>query len=193
MHAAMLFHAWRLRAPLQRPFRGFFMHKRIAVLMAAASVASAGLLRTYVNAQTRAPAPPQIAPPVTAQAGAARTAADGVEVPIREVVLFSSGVGYFEHFGSVKGNGSAELRFKTDQINDVLKSLLLQDMDGGKVGTVSYPGQAPLAHTLKSFQVDITDNPTMADLLNQLRGAKITVSLAGANKVSGTILGVEKR
>ncbi|HZL34796.1 MAG TPA: hypothetical protein VFC78_05760 [Tepidisphaeraceae bacterium] len=168
------------------------MHKRIAVLMAAASVASAGLLRTYVNAQTRAPAPPQIAPPVTAQAGAARTAADGVEVPIREVVLFSSGVGYFEHFGSVKGNGSAELRFKTDQINDVLKSLLLQDMDGGKVGTVSYAGQAPLARTLKSFGVDITANPTMADLLNQLRGARLTVSMA-SGRYTGTIVGVEKK
>src|ERR1700728_1388586 len=47
-------------------------------------------------------------------------AAEQAEVPVKQVVLFSSGVGYFEHFGSVKGDGTAELRFKTDQINDVL-------------------------------------------------------------------------
>ncbi len=54
-------------------------------------------------------------------------------VPVKVVVLFSSGVGYFEHSGPVKGNASTELRFKTNQINDILKSLVLQDMAGGKV------------------------------------------------------------
>ena len=100
------------------------------------------------------------------------------DVPVKQVVLFSSGVGYFEHFGTVKGDGTAELRFKTDQINDVLKSLVLQDLDKGQVGTVTYPSQEPLTKTLKSFQVDITTNPPLADLLNELRGAKITLTLA---------------
>jgi len=111
---------------------------------------------------------PTIYAQVGAGSGAASTqpASRQANVPVREVVLFSSGVGYFEHFGSVPGNGSTELRFKTDQINDVLKSLLLQDLDGGKVAAVSYDSQAPLAHRLKSFQVDITANPSMADLLN---------------------------
>ena len=98
------------------------------------------------------------------------------DVPVKAVVLFSSGVGYFEHFGTVTGDGSTELRFKTQQINDILKSLVLQDMDGGKVSTVTYPSQDPIEKTLKSFQVDITDNPPLADLLNQLRGAKLTIS-----------------
>ena len=111
---------------------------------------------------------------------------------MKQVVLFSSGVGYFEHFGTVRGDGTTELRFKTDQINDVLKSLVLQDLDQGQVGTVSYPSQEPVAKTLKSFQVDITSNPPLAELLNQLRGARITVTLAEGN-VKGTIVGVEKR
>ena len=108
-------------------------------------------------------------------------------------MLFSSGVGYFEHFGTVKGDGTAELRFKTDQINDVLKSLVLQDLDKGQVGTVTYPSQEPLAKTLKSFQVDITTNPPLADLLNQLRGAKITADAGRGRSVNGTIVGVEKQ
>jgi hypothetical protein len=122
---------------------------------------------------------------------ASRPAADS-DVPVKEVVLFSSGVGYFEHAGAVKGNGSTILRFKTDQINDILKSLLLEDLDGGKVGTVTYPSQAPLAKTLKSFEVDITSNPPLPELLNQLRGAKLDV-ITDKGPIDGTILGVEKK
>jgi hypothetical protein len=120
-------------------------------------------------------------------------AANQTNVPVKAVVLFSSGVGYFEHYGTVNGNGATELRFKTAQINDILKSLVLQDMDGGKVSTVTYPSQDPIEKTLKSFQVDITDNPSLADLLNQLRGAKLTVTKFDGGKISGTVLGVEKK
>src|SRR5277367_4311843 len=117
--------------------------------------------------------------------------AANADVPVKQVVLFSSGVGYFEHDGLVRGDGSTELRFKTNQINDILKSLILQDLDGGKVSAVTYPSQDPIAKTLKSFQVDITSNPPLAELLNQLRGAKVTLASNGAS-IDGTILGVEE-
>ena len=113
-------------------------------------------------------------------------------VPVKAVVLYSSGVGYFEHYGLVKGAGSTELRFKTQQINDILKSLVLQDLDGGKVTTISYPSQDPIAKTLRSFQIDITSNPSLGELLNQIRGAKVKVSL-GAESAAGIILGLEKK
>jgi hypothetical protein len=57
------------------------------------------------------------------------------EIPVTTVVLYSSGVGYFEHQGSVDGMAQAQLRFKTGQINDVLQSLVLQDLDDGSIGT----------------------------------------------------------
>lgn len=122
----------------------------------------------------------------------AQAPAPQAEVPVKQVVLFSSGVGYFEHFGSIRGDGSTELRFKTGQINDILKSLVLQDLDGGKISTITYPSQDPIAKTLKSFQVDITNNPPLADLLNQLRGAKVSIQ-SQAEKLSGTVLGVEMK
>jgi hypothetical protein len=130
---------------------------------------------------------PESQPAATAPAGQGQQ-----DVPVKVVVLFSSGVGYFEHFGTVRGDGTTQLRFKTQQINDILKSLVLQDMDGGKVAAVTYPSQDPVAKTLRSFQVDITANPTLADLLNQLRGAKVSFT-AGAESLSGTVLGVEKK
>lgn len=125
--------------------------------------------------------------PATQPAAQAQT-----DVPVKIVVLYSSGVGYFEHFGTVKDQASTELRFKTQQINDILKSLVLQDLDKGTITTITYPSQDPIAKMLKSFQVDITANPSLADLLNQLRGAKVTVESQG-QKLAGTILGVEKR
>src|SRR5882672_8110644 len=106
----------------------------------------------------------QLAGEKPAQPAAARQGGQA-DVPVKVVVLFSSGVGYFEHAGSVKGAASTELRFKTNQINDILKSLLLQDMGGGKVTTVVYPSQDPIDKTLKSFQVDITGDPSLAELL----------------------------
>lgn len=126
------------------------------------------------------------APPAAGQAQAAPA------VPVRKVVLFSSGVGYFEHAGRVDGNATSELRFKTAQINDVLKSLVVEDAGGGAVSTIAYPSQDPIGKTLKSFQVDISGNPSFGDLLAQLRGARVTAQV-DAESVSGTILSVEKR
>src|SRR5690348_7546129 len=107
------------------------MHQRFA---------SCVLSFVFVLGLSAAPAPAQPA----GDAAPATRPANEADVPVKEVVLFSSGVGYFEHFGTVRGDGTAVLRFKTEQINDILKSLLLEDLDGGKVGTVSYPSQAPL-------------------------------------------------
>ena len=125
-------------------------------------------------------------------ASAAPPGAPATDLPVREVALFSSGVGYFQHAGPVRDNATTELRFKASQINDILKSMVLADLSGGTVGVVTYPSQDPVEKALRSFQVDITGNPNLADLLNQLRGAKVTVN-AGPEKLSGTVLGVETR
>ena len=113
-------------------------------------------------------------------------------VPVNTVMLFSSGVGYFEHAGTVQGDGSTELRFRSAQINDILKSLVVQDQNGGRVSAITYPSHDPISRTLRSFQVDITANPSLADLLNQLRGAQVTIQFQ-AERLSGTIVGVELR
>jgi hypothetical protein len=133
-----------------------------------------------------------VAPIGLADAQLAQRTGTNADVPVSKVVLFSSGVGYFEHAGTVHGNGSTMLRFKTSQINDILKSLVLQDQDGGRVGAITYASQDPLAKTLRSFQIDITKNPSQAEILNQLRGARVTIQ-ARAEKLTGTILGVEER
>jgi hypothetical protein len=128
-----------------------------------------------------------------AASGAADQPAPATDVPVKRVVLYSSGVGYFEHAGEGTGNDGRmpSCAFRTEQINDMLKSLVLQDLGGGQVGAVVYPSQDPLSKTLKSFQVDISANPSLGDLLNQLRGARVVVKLA-AEQYEGIILGLEK-
>lgn len=119
-------------------------------------------------------------------------AAEENGLPIRKVEVFSSGVGYFEHFGTVEGDGSLELRFKSNQINDVLKSLVLQDLDGGRISNVVYPSKDPVSKILQSFEVDLSDQPSLPDLLGRLQGERVQVKSGGAD-LNGTILGVEYR
>ncbi|MGO9309169.1 MAG: hypothetical protein ACLQDL_09115 [Spirochaetia bacterium] len=116
-----------------------------------------------------------------------------VSVPISALVLFTSGVGYFQHDGTVEGNAKMELTFSPSQINDLLKSLVLRDLDGGTISSVTYSSRDPITRTLKSFSIDLTSNPTLASLLIQTRGEAITVTLGSGNTLSGTIISVESR
>ena len=113
------------------------------------------------------------------------------ELKTTRIALFSSGVGYFESAMTVDGNSAAELKFRAEQINDVLKSLVLRDLDGGTISTVQYPSRDPVEKALKSFAVDITGKPTLGDLLDQLRG--VMVEVKAPSPVTGSILGVEKQ
>lgn len=110
---------------------------------------------------------------------------------LSKVVLYSSGVGYFQHDGAVEGTTDVTFQFRTDVINDLLKSLLVQDFDGGQVSTVTYDSQDPIAKTLKTFAIDLTGNPSLGQLLNQIRGEYVDVSTS--TTITGSILGVESK
>ncbi len=112
-------------------------------------------------------------------------------LPLKKVVMFTSGVGFFEHDGQVTGDAKVEMKFKTADVNDLLKSMVVQDLDGGRVSTVTYASKDPITKTLKGFAIDLTTNPTMAQLLQQLRGERVMVE--APNELSGVILGVETR
>lgn len=114
------------------------------------------------------------------------------ELPVKSVTLYTSGVGFFQHDGPVTGDGRVTLKFKTAQINDIIKSLVAADA-GGRVTGVQYPSQDPLDKILKTFQIDLTGDASLANILSQLRGANVTALFADRAKVSGTVLSVENR
>jgi hypothetical protein len=117
---------------------------------------------------------------------------------IKQVVLFSSGVGCFQREGAVEGNAQVDLSFPVTDVNDLLKSLVLLDLNGGRISTVSYDSNAPLERTLKSFAVNLTDNPSFGAILTQARGEKVEVVLQQTNAtqpgaLSGAVIGIEKQ
>ena len=116
-------------------------------------------------------------------------AGEPVDLQVKRVAIFSSGVAFYECEATVEGNATAELNFRTAQINDIIKSMVVQDLDGGTIGAVSYASRDPIEKTLRSFGVDITGRPTLANLLDQLRGEPVEIT--GARSISGVILGVE--
>ena len=79
-----------------------------------------------------------IAPSLLALAGIAGDAPQ--DLPVTAVTLYASGVGGFEHRGQVTGDATVALRLRTDQVNDLLKSLVVEDT-GGR------PGASPVIDT----------------------------------------------
>lgn len=126
-----------------------------------------------------------------ASAADPKPAAGADALPLEKVVLFTSGVGFFQHAGQVTGDTSVEMKFAADDVNDLLKSMVLEDLGGGTVSTVSYASRDPITKTLGTFAVNLTDNPSLGQILGRLRGEKIEAD--AATPAAGTIVGVEKR
>jgi hypothetical protein len=113
------------------------------------------------------------------------------DLPLEKVVLFTSGVGYFQHGGKVTDDATVEMSFRADNVNDLLKSMVVEDLGGGTVPAVSYASRDPITKTLGTFAIDLTDDPSIGRILGRLRGERIEAE--AAPPATGTILGVERR
>src|SRR4051794_3624687 len=70
-------------------------------------------------------------------------------LPIQRITLYRSGVGSFERRGLVEGNATVQLRFKTEQVNDILKSMVVLDLSHqGRIDGISYGSKEPLNRRL---------------------------------------------
>ncbi|MDR1513216.1 MAG: DUF4139 domain-containing protein, partial [Propionibacteriaceae bacterium] len=117
--------------------------------------------------------------------------AQKLDLPLRRVALFSSGVGHFEHRGEAVGDVLVSLPFRADDVSDALKSLLVLDPES-TMPTVTYPAEDTLQATLSSLKPDLTRNPGLGKLLNAVRGAEVEVT-TGSGPLAGRVLGVERR
>ena len=94
--------------------------------------------------------------------GAVRQTAATDRLPVRRVVLYKSGVGYFEHLGKVRGNQQVTIAFTSGQLDDVLKSLTTLDLSGGRVSGVSYNSDASLDRRLSALRLPLGEQTTRA-------------------------------
>ncbi|MEX2540540.1 MAG: hypothetical protein WD314_01995 [Trueperaceae bacterium] len=115
---------------------------------------------------------------------------DSASLPVTRVVLFTSGIGYFEHAGTVDGTAELELPVAGEQMDDLLASLVLQDFGGGTIEPVRYPARDPLGRVLASYSLDLTNDPTLAELLSQARGEAVLVT--ATEPLEGTIVNLER-
>jgi len=114
------------------------------------------------------------------------------QLVLRQVTLFNNGVGYFQLGGTVAAGEEIRLRVKSDQMNDLLKSLTVLNLTGGQVRSIVYDNDKTIAQKLDEFNFQLRKNQGLPQILQQLQGSEIQV-LAGSTSVLGTIMGVEKR
>jgi hypothetical protein len=163
------------------------MRRYLLAVPLAGAAALGGLLLLWrpSNAGVEKPAPLPEAP-------AAKSAA----LPISEVILYSTGVGYLQRSGKVEGDARVDLSFPAQDVNDLLKSLVVRDLGGGHVTAVAYDSHDPVEKTLQSFAINLNGNPSFAALLEQARGEKVEVTLQQSastqpGTLTGAVLGTE--
>ena len=112
------------------------------------------------------------------------TAAD---LKVSKVVLYKHGIGFFERSGSVPAGDAAQLQFKATEMDDVLKSLTVEKRGGGGVSAIRYDSSDPLSKRLEVFPFRIGNKITLADILDQFKGAQIELRLS-SGAVRGAIV-----
>ena len=118
--------------------------------------------------------------PIAALAAAA-------ELPVKQVVLYKHGVGFFERSGKLGPGESARLDFNASEMNDVLKSLTVEERGGGKISGLRYDSMDPLGHKLAEFPFQIGAAQPLSVMLDQLKGARLELKF-GAETVAGAIV-----
>ena len=108
------------------------------------------------------------------------------DLPVKEVVLYKHGVGFFERSGKLAAGESARLDFNAAEMNDVLKSLTIGATGGGKITGLRYDSMDLLGRKLAEFPFQIGDGG-MPGTLDQLRGARVELKL-GTETVDGVIV-----
>ena len=117
------------------------------------------------------------------------TLAAAQELALKRVMLSSGGLGYFEYEATIEGDATLKLTVGLQQVDDVLKSLVVYDDKGG-VGGLSLPGREPLAQAFKDLPFDQESLGSPAHLLSTLKGAQVTVG--GSRSMTGRIVSVQE-
>ena len=126
-------------------------------------------------------------------AGRAPAAGDQIGLlPVKRVVLYKNGVGYFEHVGRIRGNQNVEIPFTSGQLNDVLKSLTVLDLNGGRITNVGYGSAAPVDRQLGDLRLPVGEKSSLTEFLGALRGARLEIR-SGTTVISGRLLSVERK
>ncbi len=110
------------------------------------------------------------------------------DLPVKQVTLYKHGIGYFERAGAVPAGEEVRLDFKNTDMNDVLKSLMVADANGGKISGIRYDSNATLEQQLEKYPFSVGTSEMLSAFLDRIKGAHLEISVGDA-KQSGVILG----
>jgi hypothetical protein len=113
--------------------------------------------------------------------------ARAAELPIRQIVLYKHGIGYFLRSGQLGPNDTVQLDFNASEMNDVLKSLTLQESGTGSISGLRYDSSDPLEKKLAEFPFKIGPGQPLTAILDQLKGAAVEMR-TGSETIRGTLV-----
>jgi hypothetical protein len=135
-------------------------------------------------------------PPAVSASQTPESSASGessaAKLPVRRVILYKSGVGYFEHLGHVQGDQTVRIDFTSGQLNDVLQSLTILDLNGGRIAGVDYNSEAPLSQRLGALRLPLEQETDISSFYGALRGARLEVH-SGTTSITGRLLSIERK
>lgn len=111
---------------------------------------------------------------------------------VNQVTMFKHGVASFTLRGEVDDTTTLALEFKKDEMNDVLKSLLVLDQGGGYVSSIAYDADQDIGKLLEDVAVDLASKDSFTSLLENFRGATVDLSVGGDTTVTGKVMGIQE-
>lgn len=109
--------------------------------------------------------------------------------PITRIVMFNSGLCQVIHEGEVVDKSKVKMRFSDHDIDDVLKSLVFEDRNGGWMRSVLY-NPAPDKQDVAAK--NLGQALTLAQTLQKYRGETVVIK-TNDSTLEGSILSVENR
>src|SRR5947209_5955 len=91
--------------------------------------------------------------------------ASAADLSITHVVLYKHGIGFFEREGTVAPGEEARLKFKTSDMNDILKSLIVNDLAGNHVLGIRYDSNETLDQRLNGFPFRVGNGELISTFL----------------------------
>lgn len=112
------------------------------------------------------------------------TAFAAVNGPVKSVTLSSGGLAEIVRSAEVGQDSEITIEVPLDQIDDVLKSLVVRDKEG-RVKNLSLAGPNPLEETFRTLPFKASDLSSMPKLLDAIKGTRVK-----AGDKQGVVLGV---
>ena len=154
----------------------------IGIVLAVTGLLALGLfaLRQRINGT-------QAAAPVVVELQQAPEIGQSTMPVLRRVMLSTGGVGYFEYEAEVTGNAELLMPVRMDQVDDILKSIVVFDAQGN-TGFVQLPSRAPLSDIFRGLPFGPGALESNAGLIAALKGAE--VSVRAGTSIEGRIISV---